>query len=288
MRIITASSGSKYVDQELFDHIGSIHLNYTKTIPNNSNIFFAKNCAIPRLITDFMDTGIKRVIKKENANYCVIGHIALDNYPRHYDPITNTVGNFANETEVVYSISNVSSEILATIQQILDFINLGNTIKYVYEVNLNQSVNNGLIVNMENYDSMLELIKSGSRDNRDIVGTMLMNSDIKANLDWILYLYHGTSGSLNILQNNITLKNLLKDHGFLIKYNIDEAFYNTEFDKIFKIITNPEVKEMFIQLKRNQLRHNIDAFLEGYLKTKLFRVTDFTLQLIEENGNKIN
>jgi len=288
MRIITASSGSKYVDQELFDHINSIHLNYTTTIPNNSNIFFAKNCAIPRLITDFMDTGIKRVIKKENADYCVIDHIALDNYPRHYDSITNIVGNFANETEVVYSISNVTSEILATVQQILDFVNLGNTIKYVNQVNLNQSVNNGLIINMENYDSMLELIKSNSRDNRDMVSTMLMNSDIKANLDWILYLYHDVNGSFNILENNITLKNLLKDYGFPVRYNVSEAFHKTEFDRTLKSIINPEVKEMFIQLKRNQLQKNIESFLEKSLNTKLFTVTDFTLQLIEENGNKIN
>ena len=280
-RIITAS-GNKYIDQELFDYLKNIQ--YVKTIPNDSKIFFAKNCTIPRLITDFMDTGIKRVIKQESADYCIIDYIVLDNYPRQYDPITNSIVSSVldSDLEVVYAISSQSSEIIFAIDQVLKFIELGNTIQYVHQGDLNKSVNNGLIINLENYDSMLELIGSNSSDNRTMVATMISNSDIEKNIDWILYLYHGKAIPAAI-NNNTTLTSVCTNLGFYMKYGTNNAFDSNNFDNIFTRITNPEVEEMFIQLKRKELNNKIGSWLEHHLHTTELKVTDFTLELKKQD-----
>ena len=127
MKIITVGN-NKFVDQDLFDHINKIWLNYDIEIDNDSCILFAKNTNINRLISDYTGKNISRVIRKEKADYVIINQFFVSNYPQYYDGTTVTEDD---TKEVVYGIYNNSLEVQDTIELILDFNDRKQEVKFV-------------------------------------------------------------------------------------------------------------------------------------------------------------
>jgi len=193
MKIVIDSNNNKYVDQALFDYLNNIWITYDINIANDSNIMFAKNTTVNRLITDYNNTGIARVIKKEKADYLIVNKIWISNYPQFYD---NGVMTDDDTKEVVYGIYNNSCEDRDTIELILDFHTRGQVVQFVNQDKLNESLNNGFILDKESYTLIKELVDSEHSDNHALAVNMLVSSDLKSNWEWLLYIYQGKANRL--------------------------------------------------------------------------------------------
>src|ERR1035437_2728481 len=149
MNIIQVGN-NKYVDDSLAKYINNIWLNYDIEVDKDSNIYFMKNTTINRLITDYCGKNISRVIKKEKADYCIINKFDLGNFPQYYDVLTNTITE-DDTKDIVYGVYNQSMEVQDSIDLIVDFINRKQEVKYVNQNKLNDSLNNGFVLDVESY-----------------------------------------------------------------------------------------------------------------------------------------
>ncbi len=273
MKLIKDNALNYYVDQDLFDHIHQIWVNYNIEIPDNSNLLFGKNVTVPRLVTDYLNKNIRRVIKPEKATHLVINYFKVSNFPKYYDASKNVVTDDDN-FEPVYSLNGLYPEHIDTVKQILHFQLTGQKIDYVNQDVLNKTLNNGFIIDNDNYTVIKELIDSESSDNHRLAATMIINSDLEKNFDWILYLYHGKYYRLADNDTKKTVESFFKSTKNLGIYSL---FGN--FDLSFTTMTNEDVKEKMLQMKRAQFASLVSGFLYDSLGTKLLTVNDFQLNL---------
>jgi hypothetical protein len=273
MEIFKDRNFNYYIDQDLFNHINSIWLNFDNPIPNDSNVFFLKNSTIPRLITDYSNKNINRVIKMEKATHCIIQKFDLDSYPRYYDRDSNSITN-DDTKQIVYSINRMKAEEIETIKQIAAFVINGLNVSYINQNLLNESLNNGFIIDNDNYTILKELVDSDFSDNHVLAYNMIKNSDLVSNLDWLLYIYHNKSKLLSSYDDKYTVYNFFKD-----KHNIDLNHLLSNFDLSISKIVNDNVKEKMIQLKKHEFFQNISSYFTGKLKTSMFELIDFQIKI---------
>jgi hypothetical protein len=274
MRIITTINGSIYINQALKDYVNNIWSTFNKEIPNDKNIFFLKNTTIPRIITDYSGKNISRVIKKEKAEYCIIKKFDISNYPLYYDALTNSITE-VETNDVVYNTTNLYPENFQVLEQILDFFGRGQVVEYVNQDVLNDSLNNGFILDKENYTTIKQLLDSRAPENITIATSMIINSNLEANLDWILYLYHGRSSDLFDYDN----KRIVRGYYSAKNINLGETLSHS-VDRSLAIITNQDVKDLFVQYIRAEFnRHVESSFIKNILHTNMFELVDFNLQL---------
>jgi hypothetical protein len=280
MEIFKDNHFNYYIDQDLFDHINNIWLTFDQPIPDNSNILFLKNTTVPRLVTDYCNKNISRVIKKEKASHCIINKIDLDVFPRYYDRITNSITN-DDTKQVVYSINRLRAEDIDTIKQIGDFAIRGQKVNYVNQNLLNESLNNSFVIDNDNYTVIKELVDSDFSDNHVLAFNMLKNSDLAANYDWILYMYHGKRTLITDYDKDGSVRNFFRDKFSIELYNILNSF-----DLSIKQVKNLDVKEKMVQMKKNEFFKNIDIYFREDLKSNLFELLDFQIKLKDDYVSK--
>jgi hypothetical protein len=274
MRLITTVNNSKYIDQALKDYITNIWSTFNKEIPNDKNIFFLKNTTIPRIITDYSGKNISRVIKKEKAEYCIVNKFDISNYPIYYDATINGITD-AETNDIVYATANLYPEDFQVIEQIVDFYDRGQAVEYVNQDVLNDTLNNGFILDKENYTTIKQLLDSRAPENITIATSMIINSNLEANLDWILYLYHGRSSDLFDYDN----KRIVRGYYSAKNINLGETLSHS-IDKSLSIITNQDVKDLFVQYIRAEFNKYVEgSFIKNVLHTNMFELIDFNLQL---------
>lgn len=274
MRIITTVNGSKWLDQDLFDHVNSIWGKYNQIIPNSKNIFFLKNSTVPRLVTDYLGTDIRRVIKKEKAEYCILAKIQLKPNPQYYDAAFNIITS-VETNEVVYPTSHLEPEEISTIEQILWFVENNIPVEYVNEIKLNESLNNGFIIDKDNYTTLKELIDSKNIDNIKVAYSMISKTNLKENEDWLRYLllFNG-----EIFHKELSDGSLIVQHfGFANKYRFENYFNN--FDSVYKDLTDETVKEMFVQRMNSRFHKLVNNYFTGSLGTSLFDLVSVELKV---------
>lgn len=274
MRIITTVNGSKWLDQDLFDHVNSIWGKYNQIIPNSKNIFFLKNSTVPRLVTDYLGTDIRRVIKKEKAEYCILAKIQLKPNPQYYDAAFNIITS-VETNEVVYPTSHLEPEEISTIEQILWFVENNIPVEYVNEIKLNESLNNGFIIDKDNYTTLKELIDSKNIDSIKIAYSMISKTNLKENEDWLRYLllFNG-----EIFHRELSDGSLIVQHfGFANKYRFENYFNN--FDSVYKDLTDETVKEMFVQKMNSRFHRLVNNYFTGSLGTNLFDLVSVELKV---------
>ena len=274
MRIITTLLGSKWLDQDLFDHVNKIWGSYNQIIPNSKNIFFLKNSTVPRLVTDYLGTDIRRVIKKEKAEYCIIAKIQLKPNPQYYDALMNDVTS-QETTEVVYPTSHLEPEEISTIEQILWFVENNMPVEYVNEIKLNESLNNGFIIDKDNYTTLKELIDSKNIDNIKVAYSMISKTNLKENEDWLRYLllFNG-----EIFHKELSDASLIVQHfGFANKYRF-ESYFNS-FDSVYSDLKDETVKEMFVQKMNSKFHKLVNNYFTGSLGTNLFELVSVELKV---------
>ena len=274
MRVIETVMGSKWLDQDLFDHVNKIWPNYNQVIPNSKNIFFLKNSTVPRLVTDYLGTDIRRVIKKEKAEYCILAKIQLKPNPQYYDAVNNCI-SAAETNEVVYPTSDLEPEEISTIEQILWFAENNMPVEYVNEIKLNESLNNGFIIDKDNYTTLKELIDSKNEDNIKVAYSMVSKANLKENEDWIRYLlvFNGEAFHKELSDASI----IVQHFGFANKYKFESYFNN--FDLVYKDLNDETVKEMFVQKMHSKFHRMISNYFTGYLGTSLFDLASVELKL---------
>lgn len=268
MKIINVNN-NKYIDSELFTFINSIWLNYDVSIDDDSNIFFSKNTTVARIITDYHSKKINRVIKREKADYVIINRFDLSNYPQFYDN-----GNITDDDtkELVYGIYNQSLEVQDTVELILDFINRQQEVKYVNQDKLNESLNNGFILDKESYTIIKELVDSPHEDNHLLACNMLINSDLKSNWHWILYIYYKKSGQFKYDKKNIIFNYL----GSLnLSYRTSDLF-NT-FDSAMSVVTDNDVRDRYKYLIKSEFSNKIKDYFSS-LGSNKFILDDFKIR----------
>lgn len=272
MKIVNDINNNKYIDQQLFDYISQIWCNYDVEIDKGSNIYFAKNTTINRLITDYCGKDISRVIKKEKADYIVINNFHINNYPQYFDG-TNISDD--DTKEVVYGIYNLSMESQDTIDLILDFYTRKQEVKYVNQNKLNDSLNNGFIIDKESYTTIKELVDSSHADNHQLAVNMLIQSDLKANWQWILYLYHE---KFNQIQNYDKKNILINYFGTLgLSYSLNNL--TNSMDNSLSVVTDKDIQDRFIYLIKSRFESNINDYFKNVLKTSKFSLDDFKIKL---------
>lgn len=271
MKIIEVN-GNKYVDQALFDYINNIWLNYNQKVADNSTIMFAKNTTINRLITDYNNTGISRCIKKEKADYLVLDRITISNYPQFFDGVSITDDD---TKEVVYGLYNNSLEDFDTVELILDFYNRQQPIKFVNQDVLNESLNNGFILDKESYILIKELVDTGVEDNCRLAYTMIEKSDLKSNWQWLLYIYHKKHAALLNHDKKSIIRNYFST--LSLPYPLLECL--TKTDVLLKVITDKDVKDRIIYLIKDKFNKEFATFMEHTIGTKSFDLQDFKLKL---------
>ena len=274
MRIIKTVNGAIYINQALKDYVNNIWATFNKEIPNDKNIFFLKNTTIPRIITDYSGKNISRVIKKEKAEYCIIKKFDISNYPLYYDATINGITE-VETNDVVYSTSSLYPENFQVLEQILDFFGRGQVVEYVNQDVLNDSLNNGFILDKENYTTIKQLLDSRAPENITIATSMIVNSDLEANLDWILYLYHQKSNDLFDYDN----KDIVRNYYRAKNINLNQILSHS-VDNSLAIITNQDVKDLFVQYIRAEFNKYVEkSFIENVLHTNMFELVNFELKL---------
>ena len=275
MKLITTVTGQQWLDQDLFDHVNKIWTKYNQIIPNSKNIFFLKNSTVPRLVTDYLGTDIRRVIKKEKAEYCILAKFQLKPNPHYYDETTNMVYKDLETDVIVYATSYLTPEEISTIEQILWFVENNIPVEYVNEVKLNESLNNGFIIDKDNYTTVKELIDSGNEDNIKIAYSMLSKTNLKENQDWIRYLllYKGDVFHKELSDNSI----IVQHFNFANKYKFRDYFNN--FDAAYKDLNDETVKKMFVQKMNNRFHKMINSYFTETLGTDLFDLEAVDLKI---------
>ena len=274
MRIIKTVNGAIYINQALKDYVNNIWATFNKEIPNDKNIFFLKNTTIPRIITDYSGKNISRVIKKEKAEYCIIKKFDITNYPIYYDALTNSITE-VETNDVVYNTTYLYPENYQVLEQILDFFGRGQVVEYVNQDVLNDSLNNGFILDKENYTTIKQLLDSRAPENITIATSMIVNSDLEANLDWILYLYHQRGNDLFDYDN----KDIVRNYYRAKNINLNQILSHS-VDNSLAIITNQDVKDLFVQYIRAEFNKYVErSFIENVLHTNMFELVNFELKL---------
>lgn len=270
MKIIECG-GNKYVDQKLFDYICAIWVNFDIEIDNDSCIYFAKNTTVNRLITDYCGKKISRVIKREKADYIIMNKFTLNNYPQYFDGTNITEDD---TQEVVYGIYNNSCEIQDTIELILDFHNRGQEVKFVNQNKLNDSLNNGFILDKESYITIKELVDSPHTDNHQLAVNMLVASDLKQNWQWILYLYHEKYGQI---QTN-DKKNILYNYFATLNLGDDLRTLLGRLDSSLAVVTEKDVQDRFVYMVKDRFHTQINEYFREFIRTSKFTLDDFKLK----------
>lgn len=270
MKIIECG-GNKYVDQKLFDYVNNIWCTYDIEIDNDSCIYFAKNTTVNRLITDYCGKKISRVIKREKADYVIMNKFTLNNYPQYFDGTNITEDD---TQEVVYGIYNNSCEIQDTIELILDFHNRGQEVKFVNQNKLNDSLNNGFILDKESYITIKELVDSPHTDNHQLAVNMLVASDLKQNWQWILYLYHE---KYQQIANN-DKKNILYNYFDTLNLGMNLRQLVERLDSSLSVVADKDVKDRFIYMVKNRFQTQINDYFKNVINTEKFTLNDFKLQ----------
>lgn len=273
MRIIKTVNSSIYIDKAFRDYLVNIFSTYNKQIPNDKNIFFLKNTTIPKIITDYTGTNISRVIKKEKAQYCIVRYTPLSNYPIYYDAANNCITE-VDTGDVVYSTTSLWPEDLQTLEQILDFHTRGQVVEYVNQDILNESLNNGFVIDKENYTTLKSLIDSNVPENLQIAASMVINSDLSKNIDWLLYLYHDRSQHLTNYDN----KNIVKQYFNAKNLNFTGLCINT-IDNVIAVVKDQDVIDCIVQKMKAEFAKNIETYLAGNLNTRKFELLNFELKL---------
>lgn len=266
---IVETGNNKYIDQQLFDHINTIWLNFDVVINNNSNLLFAKNTTVNRLITDYSGTGISRVIKVEKADYIVIKRFELSTYPQYFDGVNITTDD---TKEVVYGIYNMNVETQDVIELILNLHLTGSKAIFVNQNKLNESLNNGFVIDKENYITIKELVDSEHADNHMLAANMLIQSDLKQNWQWILYLYYRNYLKLS----DYDRKNILSNYFTTLTLGNSLAALCKSMDATLSIITDEDVKIRMIYLVKESFEANIQEYFEE-IGTKKFKLDDFKI-----------
>ncbi len=110
---------------------------------------------------------------------------------------------------------------------------------------------------------------------------MLKNSDLAANYDWILYMYHGKRTLITDYDKDGSVRNFFRDKFSIELYNILNSF-----DLSIKQVKNLDVKEKMVQMKKNEFFKNIDIYFREDLKSNLFELLDFQIKLKDDYVSK--
>jgi hypothetical protein len=268
MRIVTTNTGSVIFDQEFRNEVVRIMSSLETTIDNDMNIFFLKNCTVPRLVTDYMTTGIKRVIKSYKADYCVLKPIKINEFPIYYNEASNCVTEDEND-EVFYNSNFNNPEEIDSLNQILDFILIGQKVKYIDQINLNNSLNNGFIIDNDNYTTLKELIDSPNTDNQTLAEAMVKASPVKDNVEWLLYLYFQQPAKL---KDSIVLS-IIND-----VTKVSFGVVTMSFSQVLNHVTNPIIRKKFHQKAKNVFYTGLDNYLAAQGLDKNYQIVDFNLK----------
>lgn len=273
--------GRKYITKELYEYINGIWDNYNIEIPNDSNIMFAKNTTVHRLITDYSDKNINRVRKKEKCNYFIVNAFYLSTSSHYYNEEFDIVSNnkeYNFQDIHVYPIYNNSVEIQEIIELIAWFRANNPEIKYVNQDRLNDSLNNGFIINEENYDMLSQLINSNDKANHILAADMVKGGSLKDNIEWVMYLYRNQFEKLKDHDPRKVIVNYISS---TYKGWIDDYFNPRCTDKVLSVVKNPSVKKMFLSKINEEFNNNIEAYLKNLTGSTNFKLSDFKLDYID-------
>lgn len=276
MKIVTDSNGNQYIDKALSDYISQIWSNYDNVVENDKNIMFCKNVTINKLITDYCDKGIKRVIKSEKADYLIINRMEISNFPQYFDG-TNITDD--DSQEVVYGVYNNNESERLTIATILDFYEREHEVIYVNQNKLNESLNNGVIITEENYLSFKELANSDSDSNHKMVVNMVLSSDLKSNWEWIALIFHENYtlfrryDEKNIVE--IYVESLRMGHTLRDLLSSKPSFFKAVTNKVIKDKMVDECRQIF-KIRQSSIMEELFGDVDG------LTMQDFKINYIED------
>lgn len=272
MRIVIDNKGDKYIDQDLFDYINQIWINYDIDIPNDSKIYYTKNTTVPKIVTDYTGNNITRVIKKEKAEYVVINRFNVSSFPQYFD---GTCITSDDTKEVVYGIYNQPDVIKQVIEVLCWYAQNSYPVKYVNQDTINNSINNGFIITEENYLDIYDLINSQSEDNHKLAVAMLVGSDLSKNWEWIVYMFNKKRSLLGHDKKNIISNYIYSKVNGL---GVNTMRVLDQYDAALQVVSDPIIKDKLISLVKNGFNARIQEYLRDYVGTETFILEDFKIR----------
>lgn len=283
MKIINVA-GYKYIDKELKDYIDKIWANFDNDVKDDSNILFCKNTTTNRSISDITKLDVRRVIKKEKADYVVIQKINIGNFYSYYDSTTNTITS-DNEKEPVVKIGNFSAKIQETIEQIQWFAENKPDVIWIDENIINRSINNSVVIDKDNYTTFEQLLSSNSLENKALAFNMIGGLDMDKSLDWILYVIWASGNQFHGEPSNI-VRNFINSHPKLKLVGGSQITTPQRVDTLLEVVKDPDVLYNIKSKIREDFNRGITNYLKGVCNTSKFTLADYTLLFNDEEKSE--
>ena len=263
---------SNYVSSSFKDELTKIYNKSYNVIPDNSNIYFTKNVKINRSVLDIKDT-LNRVKKHDNIQYLIYEPVEISEYPLYFNPQTNSLEKeYSENYEIVYSIRRCTYDKIKTLEIILELINKKQEVVFVDSGYFNKSVNNGFLIDENNYNDIKTLVNSTDINNRELIYNMLVNSNLEKNSEYILELYYNNKYLINEFGDNISKYLLIH---YKCSY-VSDLFKN---DFIFNNIKNNIIIERLYDGIRNSIYEVLD---------KTYTKNNIDISNIELHYEKLN
>lgn len=189
--IQVAGTNKLYMNKDLYDFIKQCMAGADKELVENDNIFFFKNVDFRRDKLQMSQQEFRRCIKMDKADAVVINtstvfpslgmYLLTDN-----SIVKNEPDDPSLIQDIVIGLSMLTTEEKEVIQQFFQLSQLPKLPKLINSANLTTFVNSGLIINEDNLDELIQILKGSPQ-----TGWALIDACNPAkSLPYLLYLIY--------------------------------------------------------------------------------------------------
>lgn len=232
-KIIKLASGdSLYANQELIKFIKQVISQPSAEIKPDDAIFFFKNVGFKRDLLSISQEQYTRVIKMDKATVVVVNSnmrfpqmgISLKD-----NKLEKDLPHFEAD-DVLYNISSFGVEYISVMEQWWNFYKLGHKPRVVFEQNVVEHVNSGIIINESNYDEVINIL----RNDRSLASRMLDTCNIKESFLFILGLLYFNGNKFMVLDTGL-FTSLMNTRHFITSKHCHNTIPKNIFDEMLQV-----------------------------------------------------
>jgi len=265
-KIIKLASGDAlYANQDLIKFIKQTISQTSQDIKSGDNIYFFKNVTFKRDLLTVSQEHYSRVINMDKANVVIVNSnmtfpssgISLKN-----NKLEKDLPHYEAD-DILFNISAMGAEYISVMEQWLQFFKLTNKPKVVFETNVIEYVNSGIVINEENYDEVVSILKN----DRTIASRMLDTCNVKESFYYLLTMLYFNTGKFMNLDSSL-YGSLMTTRHYLNQKSCGSTIPQPVFEEMMKIefIRNRVTACMLQQITAN-IKSSIgehEKLLDGY------------------------
>ncbi len=189
------SGDAIYANQDLIKWIKQVLSLPSGIMKTGDNVYFFKSVDFKRDMLYISEEAFSRVIKLEKADAVIVStDLSFPTKPLSLkDNKIDSNCPLEMADEIVYNVSSMGSNYLETFVQWFKLSELTKLPRIVFESELLNFINSGFVINEENYDSIVSMLRS----DRKIACKTIDNCKISESLPYILFLIYFRQGLMN-------------------------------------------------------------------------------------------